>query len=56
MNNCPTCGQAVVPAEPPIGSVVIDADGDAWQRKKKGDAPEGWSSVMHRYDRREDDE
>lgn len=52
MDTCPTCGQEVLPEEPTDGSVVIDQDGDAWQRRELGDTPEGWSSVIHCSDLR----
>ncbi|MGN9782801.1 hypothetical protein ACTMTF_15315 [Nonomuraea sp. ZG12] len=33
MELCPTCHQETLPAEPPDGSVLLDRDGDAWQRR-----------------------
>lgn len=45
MSTCYACGQDLpLPAEPPYGSVVLDSDGDAWQRR--GTGPEAWSCIV----------
>jgi hypothetical protein len=50
---CPTCGHATLPPEPPIDSVVLDKDGDAWQLKVNSDNPgDGWACVIHGSDLR----
>lgn len=46
MGICEQCkGTGALPGEPPVGSVVIDGDGDAWQCRYNG-----WSCVVHDVD------
>jgi hypothetical protein len=50
MGSCPTCGHETFPPEPPVDSIVLDNDGDAWQRKLDSDAPDGWACIVHSSD------
>ncbi|MEU7830339.1 hypothetical protein [Nonomuraea sp. NPDC049129] len=40
LGTCPTCKQETFPAEPPLESVVLDRDKEAWQSRE-----DGWDGI-----------
>ncbi|GAA0955549.1 hypothetical protein GCM10009560_79440 [Nonomuraea longicatena] len=54
MDNCPTCGNEN--PEPVEGAVILDRDGDVWQRQRDGwrmlgggRGPRSWDYVTQTY-------